>query len=132
MLSSGYESIRAAGASLNNAVKHFSNNKDGSPAEITDGLRVLGCPIGSSDFCQRFITKVMIKAIDDSNILLTELDDYQTILQLYRRCTQHKLTHLFSSDVLNEDFDNLPDDMHLWDSNSTSVITSSLGVNTIH
>ena len=41
---------------------------------------------------------------------------HKPILRLYSVCTVHKLTHLFSSDVLNAPTDKLPPHYYLWDS----------------
>ena len=67
--------------------------------EITDGLRVLGVPVGSTKFCHEFIAKSMSKAASEAAQLLSGLKSEQTMLQLFRRCTVHKLTHLFAADV---------------------------------
>ena len=47
LMNSGYEHIQQTGTSLSDAISKYSRHKDGSPAEITDGLRVLGSPVGS-------------------------------------------------------------------------------------
>ena len=120
LLNSGYAHIRDIGTSLSAAISKYSRNKDGSPAEITDGLRILGSPIGSIPFCKSFIQSALDKAKSDSTILLDQLNSRQTILQLYRTCTQHKLTHLLASDVLTTDFDILPESLFLWDSDITT------------
>ena len=73
----------------------FSRDKNGLPLEVTDGLRVLGIPIGSHQFCTDFILKAMGKAAADCKSLLNGLEDYQTIFQLFKTCTIHKLTYLF-------------------------------------
>ena len=88
------------GSSLEEAIKLYSRNKDGSPKEVTDGLCVLGVPVGSTSFCQNFIAKAMSNAASDSVQLLQSIESEQTALQLFRQCTVHKLTHLYASDVM--------------------------------
>ena len=59
LTNSGYAHIRETGTSLSAAISKYSRNKDGSPAEITDGLRVLGSPVGSIPFCKTFIESAL-------------------------------------------------------------------------
>ncbi len=108
---------RTIGFSLAAAVAAFSTTPVlGVPVgvEVTDGLRVLGAPIGSQSFCHDFINEAMSKASSDSKKILAGLDDQQTKLQLFKTCTIHKMTHLFASDVLNSDLSDLPNNWHLW------------------
>ena len=100
--------------SLETAIKRFSKNKDGSMCEVQDGLRILGVPIGNNDFCKSFINKQLEKAKNDATTILEGLDDSQTKLQVFRQCTVHKMTHLFTSDVLSSKMSDLPKNWHLW------------------
>ena len=112
-------SMNMAGKMLQRTIAKYSTEKvDGEtkPVEVTTGLRVLGAPIGSAQFCKEFMLETMKKAKKDSEALLEHLEDAQTILRLYSVCTVHKLTHLFSSDVLNAPTDKLPPHYYLWDS----------------
>ena len=58
----------------------------------------------------------MGKATTDCKSLLNGMEDYQTIFQLFKTCTIHKLTHLFPSDILTTDYDNLHNDWMGWES----------------
>ena len=89
---------RELGTSLSNAIMKYSRNGD-EMHEETNGLRILGSPVGSSRFQHDFINKYMQDARSDANKLISSLNDSQTILQLYRSCTAHRLTHLFTADV---------------------------------
>ena len=127
LISSEDESTRQLGWSLLRAIAQYSTTiKDGErvPVEVTDGLRVLGAPIGSPSFCRTFIAKQMAKAKEASKRILEGLDSCQTQLQLYKTCTVHKMTHLFMSDVLAADEATLPDLWHLWNSQMTSDFDS--------
>jgi hypothetical protein len=104
-------------ADLKEAIDTYSTDKAGVGVEVTDGLRILGVPIGSKSFCQQFITNKLAGAQSDASKILNGLEDSQTMVQIYRQCTAHKLTHLFTSDVIaNADLDALPRHWHLWDS----------------
>jgi len=89
---------------LQEAIATYSRKKleDGSivPHEVTDGLRVLGVPVGNHSFCQDFMQKQLNKAKSSASRLLDGLEDQQTILQIFRACTATKMTHLFASDVV--------------------------------
>jgi hypothetical protein len=78
------------------------------PVEVTDGLRVLGAPIGSADFASNFMSNILEQAISDSKKLLSNLEDIQTMTRLFSSCNIHKITHLFSSDVFHSPLSSLP------------------------
>src|SRR5210317_1738027 len=66
---------------------------------------------------------IMKKAVDNSQAVIDGLDSDQTILQLFKSCTAQKMTHLFAADVLNFEFDDLPRNWHLWDSEMGEAFT---------
>eukprot|EP00956_Cyclotella_meneghiniana_P031932 scaffold85671_cov23-Cyclotella_meneghiniana.AAC.1 len=105
--------------SLQNAIAKYSQKKTDnntlSPYEVTDGLRVLGAPIGSRSFCNTFLIKAMTKAQQDASKLMSGLDDLQTKLRLFSTCTVHKLTHLFTSDVYTNITNGLPNNWYCWE-----------------
>ena len=108
------------GTLLQQAIQQYSTDKDKSPVEVTDGLRVLGSPIGSHNYCKTFLSDAMQKATSDAHKLLNNLDDLQTITRIYSQCTVHKMTHLFGCDVYNSSLDDLPNKYYLWESDLTS------------
>ena len=127
------------GETLKRTISQYSTKKndDGSRSavEVTDGLRVLGTPIGSINFCSTFLQSALDRARLDSTKLLNNLEDLQTILRIYSTCTAHKITHLFGCDVYNTDFDDLPNAFYLWNSNLTTQfndMTSSLIANVVN
>ena len=108
--------------SLRRAITKYSRrkNQDGSTTTHgeVDGLQILGIPIGSPSFCTKFLTTQLDKARLDAAKILKGLDNEQTMLQLYRQCTVHKMTHLFASDVVSRDITvvNYPNKWDLWHS----------------
>jgi hypothetical protein len=130
LLNSWNSDERETGASLQRAIASFSRsrNDDGtySPHEVTTGLRILGCPIGSNDFCKSFITKILHKARAANASIIAGLSDDQTILQLLKICTSHKMTHLFASDVISSDASSLPDSWTNWESEMVTSFTNML------
>ena len=130
LLSSWNSHEREAGTSLQRAINTFSRkrNDDGtySPHEVTTGLRVLGCPIGSSYFCKNFISQILEKARAANASIIAGLSDDQTILQLLKICTSHKMTHLFASDVISSDVSTLPASWSAWESDMVTSFTNML------
>ena len=100
--------------SLKSAIETYSINKDGSMHEETNGLRVLGVPIGNDDYCQSFILNKLQEALSDSKKILNGLSDKQTKLRVFKTCTLHKITHLFASDVASTPSSLLPKDWNIW------------------
>ena len=48
----------------------------------------------------------------------------QTMLQMFKTCTIHKMTHLYASDVITEGVANLPNNWHLWRSKMSDEFTN--------
>ena len=125
--------LHSLGLSLERALKKYSRTKatsgpgtaeDGYDlVEVTDGLRILGVPIGSKSFCNNFIMNYLSKAVENSDAIIRGLDSKQTMLQLFRTCTAHKLTHLFAADVINAEQHNLPTCWNLWRSEMGSAFS---------
>jgi hypothetical protein len=112
---------------LEATISNFSTTKVSGlsvPVEVTDGLRVLGAPVGSLQFCQSFLLKALSNAQSDANKLLSNLEDLQTTLRIYSMCTSNKFTHLFSHDVYNTELDELPEQHWLWNSDLTDQFSS--------
>ena len=125
LLASSRIGLKSVGTSLQRAIKEFSNKTitgTTTPYEVTNGLRVLGVPIGSSSFCKDFIKEQVHKMQSDGDLILAGLDDPQTQLQLFKTCTAHKLTHLYAADVLNSN--ELPNNWHLWSSDLADEVTT--------
>ena len=56
--------------------------------------------IGSRKFCAYFIQTTLENAKIESEQIISKLESSQLILQMFKYCTAHKLTHLFGSEVL--------------------------------
>ena len=82
------------------ALNNFSVDKDGNGVEVVDGLRLLGQPLGSADFAERFIATKIEENFADAKKLLEVVKDKHTALRLFSQCTLHKLPHLLGSEVL--------------------------------
>ena len=76
--------------------------KDRVPHEITDGIRVLGTPVGHATFCRKFITEAIKKVKEHSSIILDKLPSKLSAFQLYKFCASRKMTHLFGANDLIE------------------------------
>ena len=106
---------------------------------MTDGLRVLGVPVGNHSFCQDFMQKQLNKAKSSASRLLDGLEDQQTILQVFRACTATKMTHLFASDVVCHTSHPDPTKWDLWrspmsrgfDKMTDEVLSSLMAVSSI-
>jgi hypothetical protein len=115
------ESILPSLASLNPTLAHdilstiskysIEKHKDGrsTAAELTNGFRLLGTPVGSASFARDFYDE-QLKTTDDEAKKLTErIPDLHTRLKLFSQCTINKLPHLLDSDVMHNhspDFEN--------------------------
>ena len=81
LLISNNDQLVSLGRELRSLIKQNSTIK-GAPLEITDGIRVLGSPIGNPTFCKYFISKAMTKAQTHADTILKNLDNTQSVLQL--------------------------------------------------
>jgi hypothetical protein len=101
-----------AAIALEDAIATYSTTKNDNgttiPYKVTDGLRVLGAPVGHPTFCNKFIDKAISRAQTDAVKLVRDLDNLQTALCLFSVCTAHKVTHLFSHAVYNTPPEHLP------------------------
>jgi hypothetical protein len=81
--------ISMAGVALEETIAEYSTTKiDGNivPVEVTDGLSVLGAPIGSTEFCQNFIM------IDFNGHNLMH-PNYSPVLMIYRQHSASSASH---------------------------------------
>ncbi|KAL7532099.1 hypothetical protein ACHAWF_004011 [Thalassiosira exigua] len=68
--------------------------------EVVSGLRLLGQPVGSSDFATEFNARQIEANKADAETLLRTVPDRHTALRLFTQCTLHRLPHLLGSEVL--------------------------------
>ena len=120
---------RIIGQSLKRAICKYSNKiVDGvsTPYEEVHGLRVLGAPVGSSSYCNDFVLQLMQRALECSRAIASSLDSKQTIMQLFKTCTVHKMTHLFAADVVNNEMYDMPETWNIWQSDMTDKFTDMI------
>ena len=108
------------GQFLKKITEKYSIRK-GKPVEVTTRLRVLGVPIGNKDFFVFFIQDMLKKTITDTNLVVIKLESTQIMIQLFKTCTVHKLTHLFSCDVPTTI--EYPRHWNMWDSQQCKDFT---------
>ena len=70
------------------------------PTAVTDGVRLLGQPLGSLTYAQGFYAKKIKENEQDAAKLLLVVSDKHTALRLLAQCTLHKLPHLLGSVVM--------------------------------
>ena len=99
--------------------KYFAKNINGRMVtyEVTDGLQVSGTPISPQLLCQESILRQLENTKADTKKITQGFEDFQTMLQMFKICTIHKISHLYESDVLIEGINNLSNNWHLWSSN---------------
>ncbi|KAL7531115.1 hypothetical protein ACHAWF_003634, partial [Thalassiosira exigua] len=68
--------------------------------EVMSGLRLLGQPVGSSNFATEFNALQMEANKADAEALFRTVPDRHTALRLFTQCTLHRLPHLLGSEVL--------------------------------
>ena len=67
--------------------------------EVTTGLRLLGQPLGSTDFANQFLQEALARYRHNLQRLKEGLQDRHTQSLLFRCCSQPSLTHLLNADV---------------------------------
>ena len=83
----------------------FSANADGTFEEVVTGFRLLGAPVGSTDFANEFFTQQVDRVIEEAHKLHQHVPDLHTRLKLFVQCTIQKLPHLLGNAIMH----NLPD-----------------------
>ncbi len=58
-----------------------------SPVEITDGLRILGQPLGSRTYASSFFDARLKENLLDATKLFNTVTDHHTALRLFTQCT---------------------------------------------
>jgi hypothetical protein len=102
--------------SLSNTIARFStgphptdNSAPSIPVELTTGFRLLGHPVGSSDFAATFFSARITDIKECITSLNTSIDDQQTKLKLFSQYIIQKIPHLLASDILYNLPTNHPD-----------------------
>jgi hypothetical protein len=126
-----WPSTYQTGVSIWNALGKYSRELDKDTGnykmcEKTDGLRILGVPIGCKSFCDDFIMQTIKQAVSNCDKIIDGLDSDQTVLQIFRACTAHKMTHLFAADVLNHKLNDMPRNWFLWESDMADAFSDMI------
>ena len=74
LLSSNNSQLTLLGNELTTMIQQNSTD-NGIPLEITDGIRILGSPVGNTKYCKEFISKAMAKEQANANTIVTKLDN---------------------------------------------------------
>ena len=61
----------------------YCRDSDGSVAEVTSGLRLLGQPLGSADFAEKFNAEQLEQNRADMARLLAAVPDRHTAMRLF-------------------------------------------------
>ena len=70
------------------------------PMVVTDGVCLLGQPLGSLTYGCGFYAKKIEENEKDATKLLSVVSDKHTVLRLFAQCTLYKLPHLLGSEVM--------------------------------
>ena len=77
----------------------FLNPHCPTDAKITEGIRFLGQPIGSTNFITQLINDKLLQA-EEKALAIRALPDSQTQSLLFRTCLLPTLSHLMATDIL--------------------------------
>ena len=93
------------------------------PVEVTNGLRILGVPIGSPQFCATCVRNTLRTIMDDCNTILRHVTDRQLALRLFSQCTITKIPHLLPCVATFElNATDAPQPWHQWTSPITNAV----------
>ena len=79
---------------LRAAIQHFT------PGEETQGLRILGIPVGGDQFIRQYLQSFLDTLHTDTGNLLQNMPDLQTAAQVYKRCLLQRVPFQMTADVL--------------------------------
>ena len=99
-------------------------NKYTQGKETTEGIIILGFPIGSNEFINKALFKVYKKVKETILSLKNNLDDIQTIGQLYNNSLLPKFYHTLCADVFSSGMQS--DDIFSFKSNHTDMIKKTI------
>lgn len=97
-------------APLEAAISKYAAGK-----QRTDGVRLLGFPVGGRTFAKQFLEKTIKEMSDDVLRITTKLEDLQTMLQVYKVSIVSRFPHLCSADVYHNG-DGASSDPFAWSS----------------
>ena len=63
------------------------------------------------------------KVVNNTNFILNSLKSDQTIIQLFTVYTTHKITYISVVNIINQDYNDLPNNWNLWLSDMAEEFT---------
>jgi len=111
----------ADATALTEALDFLSSHGNTSP-EITTGIRLLGCPLGSSDFTTDYLSSAISKFSTSIHRLHLGISDLQTRAVLFRYCVRATVDHLLDSDFYDHASLSRPTSPVDWSSDFTHSI----------
>ena len=97
-------------ADLAYVLDNYSCKKNPTPGgpdlreELTTGFRLLGSPVGSAEFAEKFFLERVAEVNDIVSKLHSNVPDLQTRMRLFTQCVITKTPHLLGADIMH----NLP------------------------
>ena len=88
-------------------IANFSKQKGATPdapdrpVELTSGFRLLGTPVGSSEYTASFFDDQLQSLRADIDSLHANIADLHTRLKLFAQCTAQRLPHLLGADIMH-------------------------------
>ena len=92
------------------------------PVEVTDGIRVLGTPVGSSTFKRQFIFNILDTIHKDALTIISKIKCKQAALRLFSHCCITKIPHLLACVATCEINEKADQDWFSWTSPITTAI----------
>ena len=74
----------------------------GEDSEVTDGIRILGAPIGNPNFCTNFQSDTITNIRSETKLLEKYIPDPQSRLTLFRHCINTRANHLLAADARSQ------------------------------
>eukprot|EP00957_Ditylum_brightwellii_P176018 13403334-Ditylum_brightwellii.AAC.2 len=114
-----YITCPQARASLTTAIGNYTSG------ETTDGVVILGVPIGSREFIANALEQFTQDFTEDTTKIMEEMEDAQTALQMYNQCILSRVPFRMIADVIcnHDERGNLPADD--WHSTTSDAVDST-------
>jgi hypothetical protein len=113
---------------IEDTINRFSikEGPDNKSIPVEQGFRLLGTPVGSRDFANKYYHNQLTMVTEGMQSLLTQIDNQQTRLKLFSKCTIQKQPHLLASDTMHNL--DISEPAHDWYNYNGSLVS---GIDTI-